>query len=270
MTTIGCIGCGNMGGAIMRGLATIAEGELPGTPFRLLGVDRHPERLEACGVQGTDLATLGRVADIIIAAVKPYDVEAVLKQVFVEKRTRSPLPVVISVAAGLSVGTLRDFVDRRAAIVRCMPNTPVSVGMGSFALCMDDPLLTSNQHTDLLALFNRLGRALPMPEAKFPAFAALVGCGPAYMFHFFDALAEAGVTMGFSRTDAISMVAYLAAGSAQLAMQPGTHPALLREAVCSPAGSTIQGITQLDKHAVRAAVVQAVHAAWEKEKSRES
>lgn len=269
MTTIGCIGCGNMGGAIMRGLSQLELDETNGGPLRLLGVDPHPERLEACGVAASDLPTIARAADIIIVAVKPHGVESVLKQLFGPPRTRSPLPIVVSVAAGITTGALRGFVDGHAAVVRCMPNTPVGVGMGSFALCLEDPLLSQPQRDALLALFNRLGRALLMPEAKFPAFSALVGCGPAYMFHFFESLAEAGVIMGFSRADAISMVSYLAAGSAKLAMEPGAHPALLREAVCSPGGSTIQGIAKLDEHAVRASVVQAVHAAWEKEKARE-
>lgn len=269
MKTIACIGCGNMGGAIMRGLAELCAAG--GPALTLLGVDHNPAKVTACNASPVDMKTVADTADLIILAVKPYDVPATLKSLFpvARTRTRSPLPVVLSVAAGVSVPVLSEAVSRQAAVIRCMPNTPVSVGMGSFALCFDDPALTPTQREAVRELFSRLGKAIPMAETRFPAFSAMVGCGPAYIFYVIEALAEAGVSMGFSRAEALDMAAYLTAGSAKLATDSGTHPAILREAVCSPAGSTIQGVMKLDELAVKSALAKAVHAAWAREKERE-
>lgn len=267
MKTIACIGCGNMGGAIMRGLAGLNGQD--GTALTLLGVDRTPAKVVACNATPADLKTVVDSADLIIIAVKPYDAVATLKTLFANARTRSPLPVVLSVAAGISNSVLSEATSRQAAVIRCMPNTPVSVGMGSFAMCLDDAALTPPQRDAVLALFARLGKVIPLAESRFSAFSAMVGCGPAYIFYIIEALAEAGVSMGFPRAEALDMAAYLLAGSARLAMESGTHPAILREAVCSPAGSTIQGVMKLDELAVKSAIAQAVQAAWGREKERE-
>lgn len=263
MKTVACIGCGNMGGAIMRGLASLSPA------LTLLGVDHSPAKITACKAAPADLKTVADTADLVILAVKPYDVVETLKTLFPSGRACASPPVVLSVAAGISLSILSEGTSRQAAVIRCMPNTPVSVGMGSFAMCFDDPALTAQQREAVLELFSRLGKVLPLAESRFSAFSALVGCGPAYIFYVIEALAEAGVSMGFSRTEALDMAAYLTAGSARLAMESGSHPAILREAVCSPAGSTIHGVMKLDELAVKSAMAKAVHAAWGREKERE-
>ncbi len=262
MITIGCLGCGNMGGAILRGLAGLNRG------YRLLGVDHHPERVAACSAEAATPAQLGREADVLLVAVKPYAVAGALREALDGAPARRR--VVLSVAAGVSVASLRTLVDDQTAVVRCMPNTPVAVGMGSFGLYLGDDRLDDEQRALVRDMFNALGKTVEIPETQFAAFSALVGCGPAYIFYVIEALAEAGVRMGFRRAEAQEMAAWLCAGSAQLALQPGAHPSILREQVCSPAGSTIEGIAALDTHAVKAALEAAVRAAWDKEKSREN
>lgn len=257
MKTIGCIGCGNMGGAIMRGLA--------GKGFRLLGADRTTQKILDCGAEQRTIVQIAQVADIILVAVKPYGVPAVLGEIAGSVGNRQT--IVVSVAAGLSIEALREGVRGTAKVVRCMPNTPVAVGMGAFGLCLDD--LDAPQREDMLALFTGLGMAVPLAEPDFAAFTALMGCGPAYVFYMMEAMTEAAVVMGMPRLRAAELTAYLFSGSAKLAMQPGAHPSLLREAVCSPAGSTIEGVLRLDEAAARTAMIKAVHAAWSKEKSRE-
>lgn len=260
MNTIGCIGCGNMGGAILRGLQ--------GKSLTLLGADHTEAKILACGATPSTVADMARTADCILVATKPVMAPAVLAELACHIPAGRQ-PVVVCVAAGLSIAALQKGVGGKTPVVRCMPNTPVAVGMGSFALSLDDPALTPEQKDAIIALFNSIGRSMPMAESRIAAFTALVGCGPAYIFYMLEALAEAGVTMGIPRKEAMDMAAYLCAGSARLAMEPGAHPSILREAVCSPAGSTIQGVMKLDEAAVKAAMIRAVHAAWEKEKSRE-
>ena len=144
-----------------------------------------------------------------------------------------------------------------------MPNTPALVGAGVFGI-QEDPALPKDVFAMILDLFGLLGSTIVLPEKKFNAFMALVGCGPAYVFHFMDALAEAGVTMGFTRQEALELVTQLVLGSAKLAVLPGSHPAILREQVCSPAGVTIAAVNHLDRTAVRGHLIDAVLAAYEK------
>ena len=260
MLTVGCIGCGNMGGAMLRGLGKTGR-------YRLLGVEHHPEKLAACGAEPADPGLIGREADIILVAVKPYAAAKALEEALDGAPNRRRL--VLSVVAGIGMKRLKAIAAGRAAVVRCMPNTPAAVGMGSFGVCLEDPALDEEQKREVRELLGALGRVEELPESQFAPFTALMGCGPAYIFYVIEALAEAGVRMGFSRARAVEMASWLCAGSAKLALQPGAHPSILREQVCSPAGSTIEGVAALDELAVKSAIEAAVFAAWEKEKSRE-
>ena len=176
---------------------------------------------------------------------------------------RESVEIVISIAAGVTLHDLRDAVQGRCHVVRVMPNTPALVGAGVFGI-QEDPALPKNVFAMILDLFGLLGSTIVLPEKKFNAFMALVGCGPAYVFHFMDALAEAGVTMGFTRQEALELVTQLVLGSAKLAVLPGSHPAILREQVCSPAGVTIAAVNHLDRTAVRGHLIDAVLAAYAK------
>ena len=174
-----------------------------------------------------------------------------------------PETVIISIAAGVTLHDLRDAVQGRCHVVRVMPNTPALVGAGVFGI-QEEPALPKDVFAMILDLFGLLGSTIVLPEKKFNAFMALVGCGPAYVFHFMDALAEAGVTMGFTRQEALELVTQLVLGSAKLAALPGSHPAILREQVCSPAGVTIAAVNHLDRTAVRGHLIDAVLAAYAK------
>ena len=238
---IGCIGCGNMGGAILGGLA-----EVPG--LELYGYNRTPQRLEPLCAKGVtavpDIPGIAARCDILVIGVKPYLVGGVLAEALPSLK---PETVVISIAAGVTLHDLRDAVQ----------------GPGVFGI-QEDPALPKNVFAMILDLFGLLGSTIVLPEKKFNAFMALVGCGPAYVFHFMDALAEAGVTMGFTRQEALELVTQLVLGSAKLAALPGSHPAILREQVCSPAGVTIAAVNHLDRTAVRGHLIDAVLAAYAK------
>lgn len=261
---LGCIGCGNMGGALLRGLALLPE-------LTICAHDHNPARVDALASLGVkNLATpaeVAREAQILLIAVKPVGVRALIDEIL---PLLTPGHLVLSAAAGITTASLKSAVDDRCPVVRFMPNTPAVVGMGTYALCLEDPLLSADQKAMLPILFDRLGKALVLPEAKFSAFTALVGCGPAYVAYFMDSLVEAGVTLGFPRRQATDLVSWLFAGTARMASQPGAHPALLREDVCSPAGVTIAGTNRLDRDAVRGRIVAAVQAAYARDRELSS
>ncbi len=253
MSTLGCIGCGNMGSAILKGL----HGK---DGLSLAGYNRSAAKLEQLqrdvplhvAVSASELA---RVADYIVLAVKPAQVAQVLQEIAPEL---TPDKVIISVAAGVTQAALREDSGGICPVVRCMPNTPAMVGEGIFAMCFDDPALLPACREEIEALFSGIGTVLALEESKFGAFTAVAGCGPAYVFHFMEAVIEAAVTTGFTRKDATDMVVQLFKGSVALAEQSGQHISVLREQVCSPAGVTITAVNHLDRTAVRGHIIDAV------------
>ncbi|MBL3581179.1 pyrroline-5-carboxylate reductase [Oleidesulfovibrio alaskensis] len=258
-TVLGCIGCGNMGGAIMRGLAGV-EG------LQLAGFNRSAPKVEALrdeiGLEpAPDAVALARRADIILLGVKPDQICDVIGQV---RPVLDAGKVLVSIAAGVSLEAMRSAAQGAAPVVRVMPNTPAMVGRGIYGMCLDDPALSAEAATAVRNLFAAIGKVIVLPEQKFEAFTAVAGCGPAYVFHMMEAVIEAAVTVGFTRQQATEMVTELFSGSCALAEQTGMHPSLLREMVTSPAGTTIAGTNHLDRTAVRGHIIDAVLAAYEK------
>ena len=240
--SIGCVGCGNMGGAILAGLAASS------LDCTLYGHTRTAARmapLEAAGVTRLDSAReLARKARYVVMAVKPYQIEALLAEMAPEF---GPDTVVISVAAGISIARLQAAVAGRCPVVRCMPNTPALVGKGVFALCFDDKV----------------------PAESFTAFSALIGAGPAYVFGMMQGLVQAGVTLGLGRKECRDMVAALFEGSAVMAARSDTPLMELRDQVCSPGGLTIAGVNVLDRAGLSGLLVDAVLAADERGREME-
>ncbi len=260
--TIASVGCGNMGFAIMGGLAKSCS-------CTLLAYDPNSathQPLKDVGIRlCDDVSSMVRMSDIIIVAVKPHQVPKVLADV-APSLTADKL--VLSIAAGVGMSTLRNSIDHVCPVVLCMPNTPALVGAGVFALCFEDTALRAEQKSIVLELFQGLGLCFELPEKQFTAFAALIGAGPAYVFHFMNALVQAGVTLGFSRVEARAMVDALVAGSATMSEhmfeQAGSPLIHLRDQVCSPAGLTIAGVNHMERKAVSGHVVDAVLEAYKR------
>ncbi|MBQ9407328.1 MAG: pyrroline-5-carboxylate reductase [Desulfovibrio sp.] len=253
--TIGCIGCGNMGGAMLSGLARHGG-------YDLCGYNRSPERMQPLEQQGVHVLksplAVAQAADLVLVAVKPYQVEAVLREV---RPALNRDKVVVSIAAGIRRQRLAAFTDNACPVVRCMPNTPALVGKGLFALCLEDPTLTAAHKQVVRDVFAVLGLCIDMPESKFTAFSALIGAGPAYVFAMMQGLAQAGVTLGFQHAEAHAMVAALFDGCAAMAASGTKHFMQLRDDVCSPAGLTIAGVNVLDRAGLTGLLVSAVLAA---------
>lgn len=256
--TLGCIGCGSMGSAMLRALADCKE-------LSLFAYDKHAEKLEAlrpCGVESVSSpAVLAEQTDIILLAVKPAAVPAVLNEIAPQLTQSKTL---VSIAAGLTLERLQSASQRKCPVVRVMPNTPAMVGRGVYGVCLDDSTVPQETAEFLCALFARMGKVFCLPEEKFDALTAVTGSGPAYVFYMMEAMVESAVTLGFSRADATGMVKELFSGSALLAEQSPMHLSLLREMVTSPAGTTIAALNVLDRGAVRAHIVDAVIAACDK------
>ena len=244
-----CIGVGAMGGALLRG--ALAQGILQASDVSI--VVRRPEHrdelVDELGVTGfVELPDMAQF-DTIILAVKPQVLPSVLSQLTSVKAGAT----VISVAAGVTLDTLHKALPT-AVLYRAMPNTPASIGCGMTALTADNDADT----TLVEALFNAVGEVAVVSEADLDRLGALSGAGPGYMFVILDALADAGVRIGLPRQLAIKAAAQTMYGAGKMALESGTHPAILRDQVTSPGGTTIAGIGAMEKGGLRSALQDGV------------
>ncbi len=252
--TIGCIGCGNMGGGVLRGL--LARPDLA-----LFGHDHSREKVLAIrnGEKSVSWAEtpaeLARLSDVVILAVKPHQIEAMLHEI---QPVLDAGKIVVSLAAAFPMEKLTGGVRGICPCVRVMPSLPVTVQRGVFALCFADPTLKTAQRQELLSLFEGMGRAVVLPEAQFSAFSSLVGCGPAFVCLFMEGLLNAGITMGFKAPVAKELIAAMVEGTAHLAALDPASFADLRVRVCSPSGTTIRGVNHLERCGVAGHVTDAV------------
>ncbi len=250
---IGFIGVGNMGSAIINGLASRDDIQLHGT-------DRHTAKLtilsKECGVVAQETAVdLAKVCDYIIVAVKPQHAESIVKEIAPELNSSKCL---ISICAGLTQGQFTEWIDSRCPVVRVMPNTPALVAEGVFAVCLDDEELTDDMKSVVPEVFEAIGQVHILPEKQFDAFTGVIGSGPAYVFYFMEAMIESGVALGLTRPQATEMVKGLFLGSAKLADESEYSVTQLREMVTSPGGTTIRALMHFDRQAVRGDIIDGV------------
>ena len=204
--------------------------------------------------------------DYIFLGVKPHMMEALLSPLSSVFAARTDSFVLVSMAAGLTIGDIQRMAGKAYPVIRIMPNTPVAVGSG---VVMYD--VTDNVTEEAKQLFceNLAAAGLldPLPEKLMDAGSAVAGCGPAFAAMFLEALADGGVACGLPRDKAMRYAAATMAGAAQMYLQTHTHPGALKDAVCSPGGSTIQGVNALEQGAFRGTVMKAVLEAYEKTKA---
>ena len=256
---IGFIGCGAMAGALAEGLLAA------GVPAdRLTGADPDAARRqhfeETLGLKTvTANAEVVSEADIVVLAVKPAVVSAVLSDLSGTPDLARPLWV--SIAAGVPIATLAAALPDGSAVVRAMPNTPALVRAGATAFCAN-PLASADQVAAAEALFAAVGSTWQAPsESLLDAVTGLSGSGPAYVFLILEALGDAGVLAGLPRDAASQLAAQTVYGAAKLVIESGRHPASLKDQVTSPGGTTIAGLERLEAAGVRAALYDAVAAA---------
>ncbi|GAA4724950.1 pyrroline-5-carboxylate reductase [Isoptericola chiayiensis] len=262
-TRVAFLGTGTMSEAVLSGALSsgLAPSDVVATVRRPA---RGEELAERYGVgTTTDNAAAVRDARIVVVGVKPKDVAAMLDAV---SDALAPDAVVVSVAVGLPLSLYARHLPAGQPVVRTMPNTPAQVGAGVTAVV---PGETAGEDDVALveALLAGTGRTLRITEKEIDAFGALAGSGPAYVFYVVDAMAEAGVLLGLTRDVARSLAVQTVLGAGRLLDETGEHPAILREKVSSPGGTTIQALKRLDDGGVRAAFLTALEAA--RDRSRE-
>lgn len=257
--TYGFIGLGNMAQSILRGMRK-TWGE---DGFSAYGFDRHPEKITASGVTPCgSAAQCAEAADVIVLAVKPQAVDAVLSAL-------NSLPLggklIISMAAGLTTAYYEARCASRVPVVRVMPNINAAVGRSVTAVCGGTLALPEHIRT-ASELFSAVGSVYEIPERLFGAFSAIGCASPAYAYMFADALASAGVRAGLPRATAISVATDAILGSMENLRQGQVHPAELADRVCSPGGTTIEGVHRLRADGFESAVYDAIAAVIEKDK----
>lgn len=252
---LGFVGAGAMGGALVRGLVAAGLAK----PADLVFYDPDPrlrQELDRLGVEAApDNATVMKAA-VVILAVKPQLLGGVLKEI----RTHAwPAQVIISIAAGVPLAVLEEALpDSR--VIRAMPNTPLMVQAGMTALAPGSRA-TGEDMALALDLFRAVGRAEVVAEAHLDAITALSGSGPAFAAVFLEALTDGAVKMGLPRSLALEFAAQTLFGTARLVLEKNLHPALLKDLVSSPGGTTIHGLHALEQGAFRAAVISAIESA---------
>ena len=260
---IGFIGIGNMGNAILQGI--LVSNIVPGSQIYVY--DPHPEKGQALNQSYSinNLASardVARESDIVFVAVKPNIIADVLSDIQKELKKNT---IVISIAAGVTIKTIAKCVGYEQKIVRVMPNTPALVNA---AMCSITPNteVTDEELVVVKKLLNCIGETEVVPEYLIDAVVGASGSSPAFVFMFIEALADGAVKGGLSRKQAYKFAAQAVLGSAKLLLETGKHPGELKDMVCSPAGTTIEGVQMLEAKGFRSAIIEAVDAAIKKSK----
>ncbi|MCU1693646.1 MAG: pyrroline-5-carboxylate reductase [Frankiales bacterium] len=259
---VAVLGVGKLGEALVSGLLRAGQ-----PADRLLGAERHPERAreiaERYGVRTPDPVEAASQADVVLLAVKPQDMRALLGEISSGLR---PGTLVVSMAAGIPTSVLEAGLPEGTAVVRVMTNTPVFVDEAMSAVSPGSHATVAHLE-QVEAMLRPVGKVVRVPEAQQDAVTALSGSGPAYFFFLVEAMIDGGILLGLPRAVASELITQTLVGSAKMLRESGEHPVLLREAVTSPGGTTIAAIRTMEDHGVRAAMLAALEAA--RDRSRE-
>ncbi len=254
----GFIGCGNMGGAIAKALAKAT------TDFAITDRSGRAIALASeipCGYLSS--AEIAERCDRIFLGVKPHMMKGVLESlgpILAEKK-----PLLITMAAGLEIRQIEEFAGCRLPVIRIMPNTPVAIGKGVIQYCCND-LVDDTTLADWLEDMRFSGMLDSLEERLIDAGSAISGSGPAYVYLFIEALADGAVACGIPRAKALEYAAATVIGAGEMVLETQQHPGALKDAVCSPGGSTIAGILALENQGFRAAAMEAVIATYNRNK----
>lgn len=260
---IGFIGLGNMADAMISGMlkkGIVRPEDITGSAKTAKTREKMAEKYGITVLENNgDVASK---ADILVLAVKPQFLSEVITEI---KDVVLTDTLIISIAAGKTIAWLEEAFGRKMKLVRCMPNTPALVGEGCTGVCVNE-LVSEKEKNDSMELMESFGKAYLIPEGMIDALGAVAGSSPAYVFMFIEAMADAGVAAGIPRTQAYEFAAQAVYGSAKLVLESGKHPGELKDMVCSPGGTTIQGVRVLEEQGMRGAVMDALLACVEKSK----
>ena len=250
----GFIGCGNMGGAIATALSKATKDIM--VADRTGKANGLAEKLGICYGSNDRIA---ETCDIIFLGVKPHMMKDCLQPLQDVLKERKPL--LVTMAAGLEIKRIEEFAGACMPVIRIMPNTPTAIGKGVIQYCCND-LVTEQQLQDWLQDMRFCGLLDKLEERLIDAASALSGSGPAYMYVLLEALSDGAVACGIPRAKAMEYAAMTMVGAAEMYLATRSHPGQLKDAVCSPGGSTIAGIRELENHGFRAAAMDCVIATY--------
>lgn len=258
--TIGFIGCGNMGRAMVEGImkAKLVYGD------QMIVSNAHPEKLQELGntydFYIADNETVARHADIIFLAVKPHLYAKIIDEI---KDKLKEDAILVSIAAGITLQDMQEMTEGQCRVVRAMPNTPALVSEGMSAVCFQADI-DEEQRAEILTIFESFGKARVIEERLMESVIALSGSSPAYVFQFIEAMGDGGVMLGMPRKEAYFFAAQAVLGAAKMVLETEMHPAELKDMVCSPAGTTIEAVAKLEEMGLRSAVIEAMRACADK------
>ncbi len=261
--SLAVLGLGKMGQILLQ--AFLKQGLL--RPERTTATVRHQEKAKVLGRElgisvGTDNAQAARHADVILLCVKPQTVREVIDQI---RPDLGPDKLIISIAASVPCCYIESAAGMEIPVVRAMPNTPCVIGCGMTGICRGQH--ASQKHADLTRmLFETVGRTVTVDEKHMDAVTGLSASGPAFIYVILESLAEAGVKVGLPRDVATLLAAQTTQGAARVVLETGHHPALLKDAVTTPAGCTIDGLLELEEGKLRVTLIKAVVKASERAK----
>ena len=257
------IGLGNMGASLAKAVAK----EVAATD--LLLVNRSPQKVQdfisQYGGTASELEQAFQEAEVIFLGVKPYQICPLLEEYQGILAQRSNL-LLVSMAAGLELEKMADVIQNgQLGLIRIMPNTPVAIGQGVISLARSQAV-TDQQIAQVKQLLAGAGALYEIEEKLMDPATAVAGCGPAFVYQMIEAMADAGVGLGLglTREQALQMAAQTFQGASQMVLETGEHPARLRDAVCSPGGSTIAGVNRLEQVGLRGDIIAGVEAAYKR------
>ena len=252
---VAVLGAGKMGGILLKAMLEKGLFSASSTCATMAHEDRARGLAQRLGIPvGTDNAAAARNADIIFVAVKPQIVQEVMEQI---RPIVTPRQLVISVAASVPTSHIEKALGADVPVIRAMPNTPCVLGCGMTAICKGK--FASAAHVATAEeLFRVVGRTVVVDEKHMDAVTGLSASGPAYIYIILESLAEAGVKVGLPRDIATLLAAQTTLGAATVVLETGDHPALLKDAVTTPAGCTIDGIMELEEGKLRVTLIKAV------------
>lgn len=253
---IGLIGFGSMGCAIAEGLLARDVCRADEIWACARHFDRLSEKAERMGIHAAQTAEeVVRNSDLVIPAVVPAILEEVLKPVLPELQKK----VVVSIVSGYDFARYETFLAPGTHHISTIPNTPIAIGEGVLA-CETKHSLSEAEYAQFCETFGKIALIVPVEAAQFGAAGTLGGCTPAFTAMYLEALGDAGVKYGLSRVQAYQMAAQVLVGTGMLYLESALHPGALKDGVCSPGGTTIRGVAELEKRAFRGTVISAVDA----------
>lgn len=260
---VAVLGAGKMGGILLQ--AFLKNNLL--APDQIFATVQHAERAKVLSAQSgvevtTDNLAAAQQADVILVGVKPVQVPALIQEI---KPALSPKKLVLSFAASVHTRAIEDGAGCELSVIRAMPNTPAMLAAGVTALCAGR-FVSAEQMAVAQKIFQTVGKTVVVDEKHMDAVTGLSGSGPAFLYIIIEALAEAGVNVGLPRDVATLLAAQTTLGSARMVLETGYHPALLKDAVTTPAGCTVDGILELEEGGLRVTLIKAVKRATQRAK----